>query len=99
MIRVCAQNGFHPFVIKKSSKPVALVENPILSTFLWFKNYNLTGGHEPIRRAEAIDPAVNRFKPRFFRKKEKIANKLTKISNFSAKFWKKAQNGVFFLKN
>ena len=62
--------------------------------------------HEPVRRAELIDAALNRFTPRFFEKWPKIDHKLTKITVFVraepiffVKSWKNAENRIFFLKN
>ena len=60
---------------------------------------NETVRHEPVRRAELVSLALNRFSRVFLEKLAKIAYKLTKIADFSAKSWKNAENRAFFLKN
>ena len=55
--------------------------------------------HEPVRRAELISVALNRFSCGFLEKLAKIAYKLTKITDFGAESWKSAENTALFLKN
>ena len=60
---------------------------------------NETVRHEPVRRAELVSLALNRFSRVFLEKLVKIAYNLSKMTVFGVKSWKIAENITFFLKN
>ena len=53
--------------------------------------------HEPVRRAELVCLALNRFSRVFLENMAKTASKLRELTDFGAKFWKKSENVAFCL--
>ena len=54
--------------------------------------------HEPVRRAELVCLALNRFSRVFLENLAKTAPKLTKMTDFGKKSWKNVENIAFFIK-